>query len=80
MIIWTEKRIRQIFKEELDKVVSGIHEQEEILSKLLKKVGKDYADLARDVANLKSQKVVDSIGQSLKPKRGRGRPRKRKNN
>ena len=78
MIIWTEKKIRQIIDEQLAKLVGNINAQEEALSKLLKKVGKDYSDLSRDVENLKSQKVVDFVGQSLKSKRGPGRPRKNK--
>jgi hypothetical protein len=37
-------------------------------------------NLARDVENLKSQKVVDYIGESIKPKRGPGRPKNNKGN
>ena len=57
-----------------------LNEQVNILASKEDIFGSWIGNLARDVENLKSQKIVDYIGKSIKPKRGPGRPKKSKDN
>ena len=59
MIIWTEKRVRAIVKEELGYLLDAISETQLDLNKVLRQTKTDHLNLAREIEILKS-KAVDS--------------------